>query len=80
MFCTNCGKEIKDGASFCTGCGKKIKSMEASSQSAELNPCIEKNVDTQPVKAEPHTEEIKKEDENIKEIVTETEKRQTDDI
>lgn len=25
MFCTNCGKEIKDGTDFCTNCGKKVK-------------------------------------------------------
>jgi len=24
MFCTNCGKEVADGASFCTACGAKI--------------------------------------------------------
>ena len=21
MFCTNCGKPVKDGARFCSGCG-----------------------------------------------------------
>ena len=26
MFCTNCGKEIKDGSAFCTNCGAKIAS------------------------------------------------------
>ncbi len=25
MFCTNCGKEIPDGASFCTSCGSPVK-------------------------------------------------------
>lgn len=25
MFCTSCGKEIKDGALFCTHCGAKVK-------------------------------------------------------
>lgn len=24
MFCTNCGKEIKEGAAFCTNCGKPV--------------------------------------------------------
>lgn len=24
MFCTNCGKEITEGALFCSGCGVKI--------------------------------------------------------
>ena len=24
MFCTNCGKEIKDGSAFCTNCGARI--------------------------------------------------------
>jgi uncharacterized membrane protein YvbJ len=24
MFCKNCGKEIKEGASFCSNCGMKI--------------------------------------------------------
>lgn len=24
MFCKNCGKEIKDGASFCTECGTRV--------------------------------------------------------
>lgn len=24
MFCTNCGKEIKEGSNFCPNCGKKI--------------------------------------------------------
>ena len=24
MFCTNCGKELKEGDSFCTNCGKAV--------------------------------------------------------
>ena len=24
MFCTNCGKPVKDGARFCSGCGAKL--------------------------------------------------------
>ena len=28
MFCTNCGKEIKDGAGFCTWCGAKVQKRD----------------------------------------------------
>lgn len=27
MFCTNCGKEIKEGNKFCTNCGYKVKQI-----------------------------------------------------
>ena len=27
MFCTNCGKEIKEGAAFCTNCGKPVSAV-----------------------------------------------------
>lgn len=27
MFCTNCGKEIKEGAAFCTNCGKPVSTV-----------------------------------------------------
>ena len=29
MFCTKCGKQVKEGASFCTGCGAKINPLPA---------------------------------------------------
>ena len=25
MFCTNCGKQVPDGAAFCTNCGTPVK-------------------------------------------------------
>ncbi|MBR6222466.1 MAG: zinc ribbon domain-containing protein [Lachnospiraceae bacterium] len=24
MFCTVCGKQLRDGANFCSGCGAKV--------------------------------------------------------
>lgn len=30
IFCTNCGKQLKDGARFCTACGKALKQKTAS--------------------------------------------------
>ena len=33
MFCSKCGKEVRDGDAFCNGCGAKV-SVSASSQSA----------------------------------------------
>ena len=40
MFCTNCGKEIKDGASFCTGCGKKVKNAVQENQPEEIKQIV----------------------------------------
>ena len=31
MYCTNCGKQLKDGLLFCTQCGRKIKGKEPNS-------------------------------------------------
>ena len=28
MFCSNCGKELKEGANFCPNCGKSVKEKE----------------------------------------------------
>lgn len=30
MYCTNCGKEIQEGASFCSNCGSPISVIESS--------------------------------------------------
>ena len=38
MFCTNCGKEIKEGNNFCTNCGTKINNLE---KEIETNKIIE---------------------------------------
>ena len=27
MFCSNCGKQIEDGAAFCSGCGTSLNSQ-----------------------------------------------------
>lgn len=37
MFCTNCGKELREGAAFCTNCGKPVSSVhkENAADSAE---------------------------------------------
>lgn len=35
MFCTNCGKEIPDGARFCTGCGAQTGSGSAGATAGE---------------------------------------------
>lgn len=34
MFCTNCGKEIKEGSLFCTNCGNKIEGAMPSTKKA----------------------------------------------
>lgn len=34
MFCTNCGKELKEGAKFCTRCGKPLGGAGTSPQNA----------------------------------------------
>lgn len=31
MFCTNCGKEVKDNTNFCPGCGKEIRKIPTAS-------------------------------------------------
>ncbi|MBE6858422.1 MAG: zinc-ribbon domain-containing protein [Ruminococcus sp.] len=36
MFCKNCGKEMKDGATFCTECGTKV--METVSKEGNTTP------------------------------------------
>ncbi len=33
MYCTNCGKENKEGAAFCTSCGKQLGSSNTSQAS-----------------------------------------------
>lgn len=33
MFCSNCGKEIKEGEKFCSNCGKNLDSSAAPSSS-----------------------------------------------
>ena len=37
MFCTNCGKDIKDGSTFCTECGANIQQLNMPHLSFELN-------------------------------------------
>lgn len=32
MFCTNCGKQLKEGAAFCDGCGTPVQSMVNTAQ------------------------------------------------
>ncbi len=39
MFCTKCGKQIKEGASFCTACGAKVKPI-AQPQVAQPEPQV----------------------------------------
>ncbi len=40
MFCTKCGKQIKEGASFCTACGAKVKPI-AQPQVAQPEPQVQ---------------------------------------
>ena len=35
-FCSNCGKQLKEGAKFCSGCGKKL-TVSTSNSSAITN-------------------------------------------
>ena len=35
MFCTNCGKEVADGAMFCTSCGAKLAQEPVAQPAAE---------------------------------------------
>ena len=39
MFCTNCGKEMKDDSAFCPNCGTKVK-MDAVSEGADKAPSV----------------------------------------
>lgn len=34
MFCTNCGKEIKDTENFCPNCGTTVKKVDGTNDSA----------------------------------------------
>ena len=40
MFCSKCGKEIKDEDKFCTYCGQKLKKIQKKTKSHRV---IEKN-------------------------------------
>ena len=43
MFCTSCGKEIKDGSKFCTGCGAPVSEESGGQKESEkLNAKIKK--------------------------------------
>ena len=35
MYCSNCGKEVLDGAAFCVGCGYAVSSKKTNKQSDE---------------------------------------------
>lgn len=35
-FCTNCGKQIEDGAAFCTGCGSAVEGSPVNRPTAQL--------------------------------------------
>lgn len=37
MFCTSCGKELKDGTVFCTRCGKKVAAGNMGSTDSTIN-------------------------------------------
>lgn len=43
-FCSNCGTELKEGASFCSKCGKEINTKET----IEGEVVNENNVNSQP--------------------------------
>ena len=45
MFCTNCGKEIQEGAAFCTNCGKPVPAAHKESTGAGANKADEPNSD-----------------------------------
>lgn len=47
MFCSNCGKQIEDGAAFCSGCGTRLNSQTQSTVQIPLG--VEATVYQQPV-------------------------------
>ena len=58
MFCSNCGKELADGAKFCGGCGKPVNVVPVA-PAPEAAVAQESVAPVQPVAA-PVTEEPKK--------------------
>lgn len=56
MFCTNCGKELKDGSTFCTNCG--LRAETALKEEATQGQAMEKeNVQARQAPTPPKTEE-----------------------
>ena len=66
MFCTKCGKQIKEGASFCTSCGAKVKpiapaepAMQIAQPETQVQPTVSVNVpdmQAQPTATQPTNE------------------------
>ncbi|MBR4051223.1 MAG: zinc-ribbon domain-containing protein [Clostridia bacterium] len=46
MFCSNCGKQIEDGAAFCSGCGTSLNSQQAAQTP---QPVYQQPINQQPV-------------------------------
>ena len=46
MFCTSCGKELKEGAAFCTRCGKPVKENNTNVQTLQKEMTQETNQET----------------------------------
>lgn len=44
MKCSNCGSELKQGASFCTNCGQKLEETSAQTQGKFCTKCGAKNL------------------------------------
>lgn len=49
MFCTNCGKELPDGAVFCNICGQRLKTPAAPIPAAEPEPAPEAAFEPEPI-------------------------------
>lgn len=48
MFCSNCGKQIEDGAAFCSGCGTSLNSKPQPTVQTSP-PVYQLPIDQQPV-------------------------------
>lgn len=49
MFCSNCGKELKEGAAFCTECGAPVKKVQpATAEAPKMAPPVQGQQGPQP--------------------------------
>lgn len=53
MFCTNCGKQLKDGAKFCPYCGQKQKKRTPLQETVEVAPRVITGVSQAAIEEEP---------------------------
>ena len=57
MFCSNCGKELKEGARFCTGCGTAVAAESANQETVAQAPVAQETVVQAPVYQAPVIQE-----------------------